>query len=75
VQDQIIAKIELLKEFPEMGPAMFDAFQGCRALLAARQRYRIIYRVISDDLIEVAYIRHCAHQSGLRIVRRATRSA
>ena len=69
VQDQIVAKVELLRDFPEMGPAMFDAFQGYRALLAARNTYRIIYRIVSDELVEVAYIRHCARQTRLRVVR------
>lgn len=69
VQDQIIAKLDLLCDFPEMGPAMFDAFQGYRALLAARNTYRIIYRIVSDELVEVAYIRHCARQTRLRVVR------
>ena len=44
IQDQIISKLELLRDFPELGPAMFDAFQGYRALLAAKNTYRIIYR-------------------------------
>ena len=69
IQDQIISKLEPLHEFPEMGPAMFDAFQGYRALLAVKNTYRIIYRIISDDLIEVAYIRHCARQTRLRAIR------
>ena len=69
VQDQIIAKLELLRDFPEMGPAMFDAFQGYRALLAAKNTYRIIYRIVSDDLIEVAYVRHCARQTRLRLIK------
>ena len=69
VQDQIIAKLDLLCDFPEMGPAMFDAFDGYRALLAARNSYRIVYRIASDELIEVAYIRHCARQTPLRLVR------
>lgn len=69
VQDQIIAKIELLRDFPEMGPAMFDAFHDYRALLAAKNTYRIIYRIISDDSIEVAYVRHCARQTHLRLIK------
>jgi plasmid stabilization system protein ParE len=69
IQDQIVNKLELLRDFPEMGPTMFDAFAGYRALLAARNTYRIIYRIISDDLIEVAYIRHCARQTRLRALR------
>ena len=70
IQDQIIAKLELLPDFPEIGAAMFDAFQGYRALLAAKNTYRIVYRMVSDDLVEVAYIRHCARQMRLRLIRR-----
>ncbi len=69
VQDQIIAKLELLRDFPELGASMFDAFQGYRALLAARNSYRIVYRIMADDLVEVAYIRHCARQTRLRLIR------
>lgn len=69
IQDQIIAKLELLRDFPEIGAAMFDAFQGYRALLAAKNSYRIVYRIISDDLVEVAYIRHSARQVRLRLIR------
>ena len=69
IQDQIISKLELLRDFPELRPAMFDAFQGYRALLAAKNAYRIIYRIVHDDLIEVAYIRHCARQTRLRLIR------
>ncbi len=69
IQDQIIAKLELLYDFPELGPAMIDAFQGYRALLAARNTYRIIYRIVSDELVEIAYIRHCARQTRLRPAR------
>ena len=69
IQDQIVSKVELLRDFPEMGPAMLEAFQGYRALLAVKNTYRVIYRVVSDDLIEVAYIRHCAQQIRLRLIR------
>lgn len=69
VQDHIIAKLDLLRDFPELGPAMLDAFMGYRALLATRNTYRIVYKIISDDLIEVAYIRHCAGQFRLRPIR------
>lgn len=59
----------MLREFPELGAPMLDAFQGYRSLLAARNQYRVVYRIVADDLVEVAYIRHCARQMGLRIVR------
>ena len=69
IQGQIINKLELLREFPELGPAMFDAFQGYRSLLAANNTYRIVYRIVHEDLIEVAYIRHYARQTRLRVIR------
>jgi hypothetical protein len=55
IQDQIINKLALLRKFPELGPAMFDAFQGYRPLLTARNTYRVVYRIVREDLIEVAY--------------------
>lgn len=48
---------------------MFDAFTGYRSLLTAKNTYRAIYRILSEDLIEIAYIRHCARQIRLRVVR------
>ncbi len=69
LQDQILAKLDMLAEFPELGVPMLDAFEGYRALLAARRRYRIIYRIVSADRVEVAYIRHCSRQIGLRVIR------
>jgi plasmid stabilization system protein ParE len=71
--DQLVAKIQLLYDFPEIGPALFDAYVGYRALLAARGTYRIIYRIISEGEIEVAYIRHCARQTHLRPIRPSRR--
>jgi mRNA-degrading endonuclease RelE of RelBE toxin-antitoxin system len=67
VQDQIIAKLETVRDFPELGVAMFDAFEGYRALLAVRRSYRIVYRIVSADLLGVAYIR-CRKQMSLRVV-------
>ena len=69
VRDQFIAKIELLYDFPGLGAAMFDAFAGYRALLAARNTCRVVYRIVAEDLIEIAYIHNCARQVGLRVVR------
>lgn len=68
-QAQVIAKLEMLREFPELGAPMIDGFEGYRALRAGRRTYRIIYQVVSPDRVEVAYIRHCARQTSLRIVR------
>lgn len=69
IQDQIINKLELLGEFPFMGPAMFDTFEGYRALLVAKNRYRVIYRIVSDGTVEIAYIRRCSRQTHLRAIR------
>lgn len=69
LQDQILAKLDLLAEFPELGTPMLDAFEGYRALLAARRRYRVVYRIVATDRVEVAYVRHCSRQIGLRVVR------
>jgi len=52
---------------------MVDAYQGYRSLLAVRRGYRIVYRIVSDDLVEIAYIRHCARQIGVRALRGAGR--
>jgi plasmid stabilization system protein ParE len=69
VQEQILAKLDLLAEFPEMGVPMVDAFEGYRAVLAARRRFRVVYRVVSDTLIEVAYVRHRSRQTRVRVIR------
>lgn len=68
IQNQIINKLELLREFPELGPPMFDAFQG--SLPFSRQEY-VSCRLLdcSRDLIEIAYIRHFSRQMRLRIIR------
>lgn len=67
-QEEILNKMELLESFPEMGSKMEKAFENYRCLLAVKNRYRIIYKVKSAHLVEVAYIRHCRRQMGLRIV-------
>ena len=67
--DEILAKVELLEEFPFLGARMWDAYEGYRSLLAARNRYRIVYRVSDDGLVEVAYVRHVRRQWKLRLVR------
>lgn len=68
LQDEILNRAEMLAEFPRMGRAMEKAYRGYRYLLAGRNRYRIIYKVSSPSLVEIAYIRHCRRQMGLRLV-------
>ena len=59
----------MLRELPELGAPIRDAFEGYRSLLVAGRRYRVVYRLLGDDRVEVAYIRHSARQLGVRIVR------
>ena len=54
---KLIAKIQLLKEFPSLGPALYGPFAGYRALTV--DLFRVIYRIVTDEHLEVAYIRHC----------------
>lgn len=68
LQNEILNKIELLAPFPHMGSAMEKAYEGYRCLLAGKNRYRIIYKVTSPSLVEIAYIRHCRRQVTLRLV-------
>ncbi|KAB2835910.1 type II toxin-antitoxin system RelE/ParE family toxin [bacterium] len=69
LQDEVLEKIELLAKFPEMGPPMERAFQGFRFLLAGRGLYRIVYSLKTPKQVEIAYIRHCRRQIGLRLLR------
>lgn len=65
-QGRILARVELLAEFPQMGARMDGPYEGYRQFLVAR--YRVIYRII-DDEVRIAYIRHGARQLGLRPLR------
>lgn len=64
--DELLKKIELLKEYPYLGPAMDRAYQGYRQVLC--ENFRIIYEIKSEQKIEIAYIRHCSRQLGLRLL-------
>ena len=68
LQDEILAKTGMLSHFPYMGQPMEKAYVGYRCLLAGGGAYRIIYKIVSPVLVEIAYIRHCRRQMGLRIV-------
>ena len=66
-QQEILSQDELLQALPYLGGSMEGAYQGYRYLLVGRKnRFRLIYKVVHDDLVEVAYIRHCRRQLGLR---------
>lgn len=68
IQDEIIKKTEMLSDFPFLGQKMEQAYDGYRYLLAGRNSYRIIYKVLSVESIVIAYIRHCRRQLGLRAI-------
>lgn len=55
--DSIIAKIERLKSFPEMGRKVpeFD-LAYLRELL--QNEYRIVYKIVSDEQIDIITIQH-----------------
>lgn len=69
VQDEILTKIETLRQFPYIGQKMEKAYTDYRFLLAGRNLYRIIYKILSPRRIVIAYIRHCSRQLGLRLVK------
>jgi len=66
LRDRLIAKIELLGQFPGMGPAMDGPFEGYRQILVGR--IRVIYQVAEDE-VRIATVRHGARQLGLRLLR------
>ena len=68
VQDDILEKVELLKEFPYAGVAMDQSYEGYYSILAWKKQYRIIYQILENDVVEIAYIRHCRRQISLRSV-------
>lgn len=68
IQNDIVEKVRMLAEFPYSGPMMDRAYEGFRSLLAWKRQYRIIYRVLDDETVEIAYIRHCQRQMTLRAV-------
>lgn len=54
---EIIQRLEILKEYPLWGAAMDGPFTGYRSFVVGI--FRVVYKAVSNDLIEVAYIRHC----------------
>ncbi len=53
----IAHRLETLAEFPELGAAMAGPFAGYRSLVIGF--FRVVYRRLSEDIIEIAYIRDC----------------
>jgi plasmid stabilization system protein ParE len=53
---EVVARIQLLREFPSLGPVMDGFYLGYRCLTVGL--FRVIYQVASKGDVEVAYIRH-----------------
>lgn len=68
LQDEILEKVKMLSRFSALGPRMERAYAGYRFLLVGKNWYRIIYKIVSPQLIHIAYIRHCKRQMGLRLI-------
>jgi len=64
--DRLMAKVELLGQFPGMGPTMDGPYEGYRQILVGR--IRVTYQVAEDE-VRIATVRHGARQLGLRRVR------
>ncbi len=78
IRDQIQAKIDGLAQDPELqGKALGDELVGYRALRAAGQRYRILYRVVRDAvevLVVLVGIRKEGHRDDVyRVAERLIR--
>ena len=66
IQESVFKKVDLLEDFPLMGPAMFGAFQGYRSLLMSP--YLIIYKTKLGGRLEICRIIHGRRQRQLRLV-------
>jgi len=54
---RVIHRLEVLKEYPELGAVMGGPFSGYRS--AVVDLFRVVYRLLPKDVIEVAYVRDC----------------
>lgn len=54
---QVLCRIEVLKKYPELGPAMAGPFAGYRSTVI--EFFRVVYRLLPNHVIEVAYVRDC----------------
>ena len=54
---EIIKRIELLKEYTYWGAPMDGPFTGYRSFIVGI--FRVIYKIVKEERIEIAYIRHC----------------
>jgi plasmid stabilization system protein ParE len=57
VFSRIVRRLQLLERLPELGPPMIGPFSGYRSTVVAM--FRVVYRVLPNGVVEIAYIRHC----------------
>lgn len=54
---RVVRQLRQLERFPELGAPMIGPFDGYRSTVVGM--FRIVYRVLPADTIEVAYVRNC----------------
>lgn len=54
---RVVRRLNALKQYPELGAPMAGPFSGYRSTVV--ELFRIVYRLLPDGVIEVAYIRDC----------------
>ena len=53
IREQIVQRINILKTRPEAGKPLRGKLAEYRSLRAARNRYRIIYRIVKDRILVI----------------------
>ena len=53
IRERIAQRINVLKTRPEVGNPLRGKLAGYRSLRAARNRYRIIYRIVNDKVLVI----------------------
>jgi plasmid stabilization system protein ParE len=57
VLTRVVRRLRLLERFPGFGAALVGPLRGYRSTPV--DMFRIVYRVVRNKTIEIAYIRHC----------------
>jgi len=58
---RVLRRLELLKRFPEFGALLPEPLSDTRSTVV--DNFRIVYRLLPDGVIEVAYVRDCRRLS------------
>lgn len=57
LHSKIVGRLRALRDFPELGAPMAGPFVGYRSTVV--ELFRIVYRILPRERIEIAYIRDC----------------